>query len=1675
MPADDRDDASTEASRDTGKERIEEALQSETDEPLPPAAEAVAERDADRAEPVTPQGQRRRYLTRRNAFIATIAIAVILVAVVFLALLAYRLGFVDRFVANQIKSTLAEYGVRTEIKDFHVAISPRTVEMRGIDLYDAKTGTKLGQVNRILATVRVEDLYALNLHRDINLESIEVDGAEVWVTFDKDGNSNFRNLSLPPPNPNERILFSYSTAFAKINSAVIHYNDELHNISGEARNIRGTVKPDDLNAPASSWMDTVDLWLSNSTFVYDGRPVNNIDIEAHARINQTRAEIHDLTLRSPLAEAHLQGTMDDWRALRYQMQITSMIDLTQASDVLQTGAALRGVGNLSGTVTGEGTHYQVDGRVTSDALAADNIRLQGLNVSARASGDGKSYDVTGRAVAELLMAGDFKLNAVQLAGNVMGTGTDFRWLGELRAAAIHSGATSITGLILSDARAEMRDNTFTASAPRVSAGSLNASGASVSGGITISDVRVRQENGAATASAASAQAGSVVASGARVNGLTAGGISVVDRGGATNAVVESLRVGGISAVGAQVGSLNIAGVRLAVHNGRVEGSSGDIDTGTVTLAKSKDFAGGRVEGVRLAHPVFVLEPQGSYRASADLSLGGGVLGQVELGAAHAGLVASNNQIQLSNFTADIMGGHASGNATVSTTTRGASHVAASFNDLDIGKLVSLTGRVVPVAGKATGTVDLTFPGTDIAGAATGSLTAQFSGETGSEASGRTPINGEIAMRADRGLFRIDRANLRTAASTLTASGQFSVERDSNLQLALASTDATELQNVLVSSGLFPAVEEQLDKYGIQLAGNLSFNGTVRGKLTDPEINGRASLASLVVNGQNLGSLSASIATDTTQLSVTDGRLTQPDGGGVQFTLNAPRSGQNNITLDATLDRVNGENLVAALSGTLANTSQAGRAGSIDLRSSISGHINVTGLPDAMSGSADLRFGAGSLNGEPFTGIVVRATFSGSNINVENLDARFNAGRITGSGNYNTKSQDFSLQARATGVRLDLLQSLIGNASLPQLSGTADLEARASGNIGDFSTFDINFNGQGQNVTINGRPAGTLSLVGQTVNKQLTVTFTTGLLGQPQVVTARVDLGNPNLPATIETTFSAANLQPLFAAIMPTTANITVTGHATGTVRASGNLRTENAEGEDVFGIGGLRGTANFTDLSVQIQDMQLAATSPLIVQFTPTEITFERTQFTGPGTNVTFGGKAALASGGTSDLTVNGRLNLSVLNSISRNAFLTGTADVAVRVTGTYDQPRINGNASIGANDNGAGAASVALLVSDERITLTNIKTRVIFNSNQAQVESFTGTLGGGHVTASGGVLLERFVPSRFLIDVHGDNVTVPFPEDFRSTADADLEIKGTLSEQIISGVVNLRRAEYTKDIDVATLINRRGEGSLTEGGGGTSPFGTSTELDLRVDGRDALVVRNNIADVVGSVALHITGPVEDPSISGRITATRGTLSFRNDRYDLTRAYVDLPGGPEFDPILNIEAESEIKGYRVIVSLTGPLSQPQATVRSDPALPQADVVSLITTGNLSSGDTGGSVLAQTGLGTAASLLTDTLINAPAQRATSRLFGLNRFEIDPLVTGRGGASPTARLTVGRQINKNLSITYSTNVTSDQNQVVVLEYRLSNRLSFVAQFEQGAVRTLSNRNNIFSFEIRFVKRF
>jgi translocation and assembly module TamB len=203
------------------------------------------------------------------------------------------------------------------------------------------------------------------------------------------------------------------------------------------------------------------------------------------------------------------------------------------------------------------------------------------------------------------------------------------------------------------------------------------------------------------------------------------------------------------------------------------------------------------------------------------------------------------------------------------------------------------------------------------------------------------------------------------------------------------------------------------------------------------------------------------------------------------------------------------------------------------------------------------------------------------------------------------------------------------------------------------------------------------------------------------------------------------------------------------------------------------------------------------------------------------------------------------------------------------------------------------------------------------------------------------------------------------------------------------------------------------------------------------------------------------------VQLTRGTLEFRNGRYELTRALITIPGRRGADPTIDFQTEADIRGYHITIGFNGPVAKLQTTVRSEPELPEADIVSLILTGTVSGDRSTIAASSQSGLGLAQSILSASL-SEQLERGTQRLFGLSRFSIDPLLVGRSN-DPTARITVGQRITKDLTVTYSQNLTSGPSgieRVVLVEYRISNRLSVVG---------FRNERDEIGFDVRLRKKF
>ena len=1690
--------------------------------------------------------QRRRYFTRRNALVTTALLAILVVLLSVLSVVFYRYGVFDNYVKTQFVAKMADIGIVFDADVFRVTVNPLELELKNATFTDRVSGEKLFFIRDARLGLTVDNLYAWQLSRDIKVNTTDINGAEVWVKFDENGRSNFSNLTLVEDQAGQRVNFKYDSIKFALKDSVIHFGDVSRKISADANNVQFFLEPESYEVADEQKRYKIDFTSTDSTFSYDGRPLEDIDIRARGIADRTGAEITELKIETPIGVSTLNGTLADWAAPKYNLNIESTVDLTQTSNIFPLGASLRGVGNFKGTVSGEGETYKIDGTVDSQALTAEGVYLKAVNITATVEGTNSNYEANGRAVAELLTFEDFRIDFLRMAGNVRGSGTDFRWVGDLQAAAAKSKSLTLGGLFLSDAVAEYKDKELIASAGTGRAQKFSVAEANFEA-LYANDLRFSRNNGVTNLSAPAATAGSLKTKdyqlqglkgrnlrvrdagpktdvnldnvtadsasvkGNRVRGLRADKFALtdlpqstdldltnvradrVDGGGAiingvqaplieirdtkpeTIVYSNNVRIASVDTNAATLGSLNIGGVRLTIRQGTIQGRSNDVDAGTVVLKKTGALdQGGTLETVKIAKPVFIVEPSGRYRVTADMSIGSGIIGNIPIGDARASVNVNNDRAELSNLTANVMDGRLDGSATLAFSNRSNSNLNASFSNLDLSKLASLQGgRVIPLVGQTTGSVNLTFSGTNLR-TASGRVLADITASAGNADSGLVPVTGRVELTATNGLFNVDVARLNTPNSEINASGRFDLRADdSNLNVAVNSRDASEIDRLIRVVGLSPELEEQMNSLEVTVAGNLTFNATVTGNLSDPTIDGKASIDQIALRGRTLGSVTSDIFRSPLGTELRNGSLREPDGGTIAFSLNVPDGGINNVSVQATLTNIDAGNLIAALP-----IDKYLPQGIRDFNAQTSGTVNITGLPNEATGEIDLTSAAGTVSGQPFDAFTAKAQFRGTVITLQNLELRSAEGFVKASGTYDRSTTAFDFDVEGRNYQLTALRNAFtNNPSIPSITGTADFVAKATGRSDVPSSYNINFSGTARQVVLNENAFGDVAFKGNTANQILTADLTATLEGRPQVVSATVNFGNENVPFRVSTEFNQSPLAPFFA-LVPQLKGITITGTGTGRVEFGGNLARRDAQGNIEFTGEALTGTAEFSQLALQIQDTPLTATQPVVVRFNPREITFESARFAGGGSNVVIAGTKALTDTGINNLSIDGRVNLSLLNAFPQIAatdtFFGGFANVAIRLAGVNETARVSGTATL---EN----AAVAAFIGASRLSFDRLKGKILFSSDQAQIADLRGFLGGGAFTANGGALFGKGLRiDSFRVALDGTNVTVPLPEDFITTGDARLEVSGRRGERSdilgvqISGRILARRSLYTKDIELANIIGARSDGGSLSSGPSTI---RAPRFDLTIEGRDALIVRNNIADLTASVSLRLTGTTENPQISGRITANSGTILFRKDRYIVQRGVLEFPPDTAIEPIINLQAESEIAGYQVFVNLSGPLTdteQLNATVRSSPALPQADVVSLITTGNLSNTESGIPTLAQTGINTAAEILTDTIINNPARKATDRLFGLNVFEIDPIISGQR-LGPSARLTVGRQINNNLRVTYATNLSQDQNQVLALEYRVSNKLSFVAQYEQRSLSNVTRNRDNFSFEVRFRRRF
>ena len=203
--------------------------------------------------------------------------------------------------------------------------------------------------------------------------------------------------------------------------------------------------------------------------------------------------------------------------------------------------------------------------------------------------------------------------------------------------------------------------------------------------------------------------------------------------------------------------------------------------------------------------------------------------------------------------------------------------------------------------------------------------------------------------------------------------------------------------------------------------------------------------------------------------------------------------------------------------------------------------------------------------------------------------------------------------------------------------------------------------------------------------------------------------------------------------------------------------------------------------------------------------------------------------------------------------------------------------------------------------------------------------------------------------------------------------------------------------------------------------------------------------EVDGNVRLR--GTFDRPVLLGNIHLLGGEMPFRGNTYELTRGDINFANPFRLDPVLNIEATSTINQYQVTIDFSGPASHLALNYRSDPPLPDSDIVALLALGSPGEGSGLQQAPGASSNYGATALLSEAY---PAGSAADR----TPVRDQPIPRGpvRGGHRDGVECGGSRydqqQIAHNLIITYSTNAaTSNQYQLIQVEYAVKRDFSVV----------------------------
>ncbi len=872
-------------------------------------------------------------------------------------------------------------------------------------------------------------------------------------------------------------------------------------------------------------------------------------------------------------------------------------------------------------------------------------------------------------------------------------------------------------------------------------------------------------------------------------------------------------------------------------------------------------------------------------------------------------------------------------------------------------------------------------------------------------SGPVPVQGALhaTYTASDQKLAVTDSHFRTPQTTLNLNG--TISKNSSLGIQLRANDLREVGAI---ADLFGSSVPDKPVAPLGLAGTATFEGTVTGSTSTPHIIGKFAAQNLQVQGSSWKLIRTNIDANPSRVSLQNAEL-EPAAQG-RITLNAAAqlrkwsfSNDSPVQLQLTATQLDISEL----------TKLAGQQ--VPATGTLAANIAMHGSVLHPEGNGSVTLTKAKVYGEPLNSAKVTFTGNGDQAHA-NLAIASNAGPINGVVTASMNQKTYTAELTSSGIHLDQIQSL--KASNVNPTGVVAISAKGQGtfdNPGADATIQI------PKLVVQQQTITDIRLQAHLANHEATAQLTSSALNTGIKANAHVTLtGDFPADATLDTL--GIPLGPVLAVYAPDQA-ANVTGQTELHATLHGPLKNKKL----------LEAHLTIPVLNLDYnKTVQLAAAAPIHVDYKDQIISVQRSAIKGTDTDLQFQGTIPTTAGSAPmSVLLLGTVDLHLAQLFDPDLRTSGQIKFNVNSYGATNGPDIAGTIEV---------VDAAVSSPDLPVGLQHGNGTLSVTKDRVNITQFKGSIGGGTLTAQGGVALRPSI--QFDIGLATRDVRMLYPQGMREAIDANLRFTGSTDSALLGGNVNLTELSFTRAFDLNNFIDQFTGGVEAPP---TQGFAQNVALNLAVHSTNNVNLVSRTLSVGGSANLQVRGTASEPVILGRVNLTGGDMIFNGNRYVLTGGTIQFVNPSVTEPVVNVTINTTIQQYDIKLRFEGPVDQMRTQYSSDPSLPSADIIHLLAFGQT----TEASAAAATPASQAAESLVANQVTSQVSSRISKVAGISQLSINPVLAGSNQQGPAgANITIQQRVTGNLFVTFSTNVQTTQGQTIQGQYQVSPRVAVSA---------------------------